>query len=456
MAAGYRDDYHPSPEELESFLLGEISSRQAAPVLAHLLHGCSHCQARMEPIASVMFGAGRKAPEPPQEAGSEYDFPLFKALATARRYAASAQARAEERPDRIASALRTAPPLVATNAEGAEQNWLRCQQLVEMCRALRYSDPEGLLLTATLTVEMAERLDPTLYGAAALSDLQAYALAELGNARRVVDDLTGAEAELARGMDRADQGTGSPLLLAHLMDLTASLYIDQSRFEDARLLFDAVYTIHLREGDRHSVGRALISKGFSAVNSLEYEEGIRFLSQGLGMIDAARDARLVMSGIFNLIWSLVECGRATQAEPLFVHSKTLFSAYIERKDGIRFTWLEGRIAAALNDGDRAEQRLREARARFEEFRLPAYVALVSLDLAALWMRTGRTSEIMALIEETIAVFRTQGMSREAITSLLILREAFKKQQATEALLHATAIELLRIKDPSSRRDRVLG
>jgi hypothetical protein len=257
-------------------------------------------------------------------------------------------------------------------------------------------------------------------------------------------------------MDRASQGTGSALLLAHLMDLTASLYIDQSRFEDARRLFDAVYAIHQQEGDQHSTGRALISKGFSAVNCLEYEEGIRLLSQGLGMIDAARDSRLVMSGIFNLIWSLVECGRAAEAEPLFLHSRKLFAAYLERKDGIRFAWLEGRIAAELNDGERAERRLREARAAFEEFRLPAYMALVSLDLAALWLRAGRTFETMILIEETIAIFRAQGMSREAITTLLIVDEAFKKQQATEALLHATAEELRRMKDPAHRRDRVLG
>jgi tetratricopeptide (TPR) repeat protein len=462
MAAGHRDEYHPSPDELERLLLGEVSPGEAAPFLAHLLRGCERCQARMEPLVSVMFGAGRSAPEPPQHAGSEYDFPLFKALATARRYAASeVQAKARPRSKSAVPALQAAAPLGASDfavsqQSREEQDWQRCQKLIEMCRALRNGDPEALLLSASAAVAMSGRLDPSLHGAAALADLQAYALAELGNARRVTDDLVSAEAELARGLERAAQGTGSALLLAHLMDLTASLYIDQSRFEDARRLLDAALVIHQRKGDRHSTGRALISKGFSAVNSLEYEEGIRLLSQGLGMVDAARDSRLVMSGILNLIWSLVECGRAAQAEPLFRQSRQLFAACIERKDGIKITWLEGRIAAALKDKERAEQRLCEARAAFEEVRLPGYVALVSLDLAGLWLRAGRTSEIMVLIEETIAIFRTQGMSREAITTLLILHEAFKKQQATEALLHATAVELSRINEPSNRRDRVLG
>jgi tetratricopeptide (TPR) repeat protein len=452
MAVGDLDDHHPSPEELERFLLGETSSKQAVPILAHLMRGCSRCQARMEPMVSVMFGNGRNAAPPAEPAGSEYDFPLFKALATARRFAA-AQAKTGA-PERAVPALKAAPLLAAEAKESA--TWSRCQRLIETCRALRYSDPETLLLTATLAVTMAETLNPPLSKAAALADLQAYALAELGNARRVADDFPGAEAELARGTERAAQGTGSPLLLAHLMDLTASLYIDQSRFKEARVLFDAVYAIHHREGDRHSTGRALISKGFMAVNALEEEEGIRLFSQGLAMIDATRDPKLATSGIFNLIWSLVECGRAAQADSLFQHSQKLFSTHLERKDGIKYTWLEGRIAAALKDSDLAERRLREARAAFEEFRLPAYVALVSLDMAALWLRAGRTPEIMALIEETITIFRTQGMSRAAITTLLVVHEAFRKQQATEALLHATAVELSRMKNPSNRRDRVLG
>src|SRR4029077_15204490 len=239
----------------------------------------------------------------------------------------------------------------------------------------------------------------------------------------------------------------SPLLLAHLMDLTASLYIDQSRFKEARVLFDAVYAIHHREGDRHSTGRALISKGFMAVNALEDEEGIRFLSQGLAMIDANRDPKLATSGIFNLIWSLVECRRATLAETLFNYGRPLFAAHFERKEGIKYAWLEGRIAAVLNDRAHAEQKLRRERAAFEEFNLPAYVALVSLDMAALWLRAGRTLEIMTLLEETITVFRTQGMGRAAIRNLLVVHEAVKKQQVTEALLHATAVELARFRNP---------
>src|SRR3954451_23053166 len=245
MAEGDRDR-HPSPAELERFLLGEATPQQAAPVLAHLLRGCAHCRNNMEPTAAAMFGAGPGSPEPVAapgaEAGNEYDFPLFKAFATARRYAESTtRTKADPPADRAASALKVASASPEASANRSERDWERCERLIEICRRLRYSDPEALVLTASLAVVLAERLDPAFRGPATLADLQAYAIAELGNAKRVSDDLRGAEAELALALRRAAEGTGAPLLLAHLMDLAASLYVEQGRNNDARALVDAVY-----------------------------------------------------------------------------------------------------------------------------------------------------------------------------------------------------------------------
>ncbi len=457
MAAGDRDDYHPSPEELEHFLLGEMSSRQAAPVLAHLMHGCTRCQTTMEPRVSVMFGGGRSAPEPSLQGGSEYDFPLFKALASARQYAAT-RAKTGDRLTSPAPSLKGLAALKSVEREtpdpqANERDWARCRRLIERCQSLRYSDPETMVLTATLAVVLTGRLSPGSFGLPALADLQAYALAERGNSQRIAENFVDAEADLAAAMERAGQGTSSPRLLAHLMDLTASLYTDQRRYDEALRLRDAVYAIHVKEGDRHLAGRALISKGFSLINALKAEEGIPFLTQGLGMIDAARDPKLVMSGVFNLIWSLAECGQAVQAEPLLNLSRGLFSAYIERMDAIKCVWLEGRLAAALGEDADAERLYCDALTSYEEIGLPGYVALVSIDLASLWLRSNRTAEIAPLIEQTIATFRTFGFDRDVIGMLLVVHRAIKKSQVTESLLRTTGAELLRY---LGHKDRVLG
>src|SRR6185369_9405238 len=126
-----------------------------------------------------------------------------------------------------------------------------------------------------------ERLSPGSSGPAVLADLQAYALAELGNSQRIAEDLVASEAILSAAVDRAGQGTGDPRLLAYLMDLTASLYTDQRRYDEALRLRDSVYAIYAQVGDRHLEGKALISKGFTLHNALRAEEGIPFLTQGL-------------------------------------------------------------------------------------------------------------------------------------------------------------------------------
>lgn len=456
MAEGDREVHHPSPAELDRFLLGEMSPREAAPVLAHLIRGCERCQRRMEPLASVMLGTGRNIPEPPAEAGAEYDFPLFKAFAAARQYAETrAQVKAGEGLAAV-PAFKKAQAGESAKDSRLEQGWARCEALLERCRSLRHNDPETIVLTATLAVSLAERLDASPFGTEALADLQARAWAELGNARRIGDDLAGAESDLAKALARAGQGTGDPLLLARLMDLTASLYTDQRRFNEALQLLDAVYAIYHKAGDWHSAGRTLISKGVSTGYAFNVEDAVHLISQGLGLIDAGRDPKLAMVGIHNLIWCLVENGQAVQADQLFAHSRVLFSSYIERLDAIKAVWLEGRIAASLGDDARAEQRFVEARTSFEEAELPYDLALVSLDMAALSLRAGRTAETRRVIDETISIFRARKIRREAIGMMLMLREALQKDQATEALLRTVAAELLQLQEIPRRRSPISG
>src|SRR5689334_4414271 len=85
MPSGNREN-HPSATELERFLLGEMEPRRAAPVIAHLLRGCDRCRQQMSPLASSLF-SGPVVSDAPSDVGSEYDFPVFKAFAAARRFA---------------------------------------------------------------------------------------------------------------------------------------------------------------------------------------------------------------------------------------------------------------------------------------------------------------------------------------------------------------------------------
>lgn len=46
---------HATPSELERFMRSELSPRQTALVVAHLLGGCRKCLEQVQPLACLMF-----------------------------------------------------------------------------------------------------------------------------------------------------------------------------------------------------------------------------------------------------------------------------------------------------------------------------------------------------------------------------------------------------------------
>jgi tetratricopeptide (TPR) repeat protein len=445
-----RGSAHPSPADLDRFLRGELTTRQAAPVVAHLLAGCDDCRQIMAPLAMVMLNPQAEPPRLPSGSSAEYDFPLFRAFANARRFAASLETeRAEVVRER---ALAEVPPPAPLSAEQrAARDRRRCVAFLVSCRSLRQSDPEGMVLLASLAVALAERIEASAGSAPDLADLRARAWAELGNARRVEGDLAAAEADLGRGLRSADQGTGDRALLVHLMDLSASLLVDQRRFPEAFHLLDAVERIHRAAGDLHAAGRALVSRGTAAGHALQPEEAIRLLGEALRLLDARRDPALVFMTVHNLLMFLVEVGRAGEAARLFAASRPLYTAHNGRLERLKIRWLEARIAAGLGDDAVAETAYAEVRTGFVAAELPYDAALVSLDLAAVWLRTGRTAEIRDLVDEMVAIFRVRNIRREAIAALLVLREACERRKATAALLRSVTSELQRLEREPGRR-----
>jgi tetratricopeptide (TPR) repeat protein len=450
---GERGERHPNAAELERFLLGEMSPRQAAPIISHLLSGCPQCREGMAPLASVVFAAGPLAPETVPSADSEYDFPMFKAFAAARQYASNLTREKEVGHPGDDNPLPKRPSTLEVLASQGQKRTARDRYeiLFEHCRNLRYSDPEGMILSASLALTLAERETATQGESPELADLEARAWAELGNAHRVANDLTMAEAALGHAMARSSQGTSDPLILARIMELTASLYTDQRRFKEAHRLLDCVYTVYHQAGEAQAAARTFISKGIASNYSLEPEEAIGFLVEGIRQIDSAHDPKLVLAAVHGLLWCLVDSGLAADAGRLLSGASPLYEVHGEEFDQLRRLWLEGRIASQLGEDARAEQALDQVREGFKTADLAYDVALVSLDLAALWLRQGRTLEIKELIDEMITIFRARSIQREALGALLMLKKAFETDQATAALLRTVTTELWRAERSPVRR-----
>jgi tetratricopeptide (TPR) repeat protein len=324
------------------------------------------------------------------------------------------------------------------------QSWGLCESLISRSQACRYQDPEQMILLAERAVSVAENLDAMEYGRELAADLRARAYAELSNAYRVADDLDAGERMLRRASDWSAKGTQDPLLLARIMRLAAAQRGAQRRFPEALALLDAVYTLYERHGDRSNAGRALISKGLYTGYSNDPEKAIQFLIAGLAMINPASDPKLVLSAVHNLVNFLTDCGHFHEARRILRRSRKSYFAAADRLNLIKLRWVEGKIALGLGEHDRAETAFRDAQTRFGRAGLGYHAALVSLDLTAVLLERGETATARELVEQTITIFRSRRIAREALAALLLLRHSLDAERSSIGLLQMVRVYLKRV------------
>ena len=423
---------HPTANALDAFARGIPTVEQAQAVVSHLIHGCQACSERLA-------GLFAPAPEEPSLEESAYDFAISRALRTACNQdgdvlrASLVVSRSADRGALRRGAERGPRPL----------SWAQCETLVEAARDLRHDDPTTMLRLAQLAVGIAESLDPE-HGSRGVRDLQARAWAEVGNAHRVLGHLRRAEDSFIRAFSRAAEGTYDPMLFAGLTDLTASLLRAQRRFREAGVLLDLAGRIYLEYEDPHLAGRTMISKAMVLDYANRSSEAARLLRQGLSLIDGAREPMLLLAGLQHYIKLALDEGDFARASRMLTESQNFYDEQAQVLDMLRRRTLEGRAAAGLGDPAAAERAFQEARGGFARQGLPYDVALASLDLAALWLRQGRTAKVRRLVEEMLAIFRAHGIRREAIATLLVLRRAVDRERATERLVRAAAARLRRV------------
>ena len=443
---------HPRRETLEGFLLNSLPTREVTATVAHLLGGCDRCREEMSPLSAVMFTPDT-APEPQLSAQEEdaYDRAISAAFTRALAHEQTLRVdreAAEWKSEEIRRSLGRPQP--ASLPEGPT-SWGLCEALIEKSRDLRHDDMEGMLHLANLARLAADRLDPAVYGPERRTDMQARSWAELANAHRIVNDLAEAEGAMACAFDLRANGTGDPLLYARIADLNASLLCGQRRFKEAFRMLDLAYAIHRRHSDSHEVGRVLIIKGLYTGDAGRPEEGLQLLVRGLSMIDRARDAKLVFHTLHNVLLLRVELGEYDPAPRQLQRMRPLYTAHAGWLDVVKLHRLEGEIAAGLGDLVTAEATFQQIRQDLNDAGLGYQAALASLDLAGVWLRQGRTSEVRGLVAEMVASFRVLGVEREAISAIHMLRDAMEREQATMEVLRLAGDILRRLhNEPATR------
>ncbi len=437
---------HPDRNAFERFSRGGASAAEERWVEDHLRAGCAYCQ---QEVDELLLRAFAPASEESLEQDAAWDR-LFASLGA--------------RLSRAADERKEAPALVDELFGRPWEEWPvlfrldRRLQTIAVCELLIERSFEEGFRDAARAIELADRgillaglLESERYGRAVVQDLQARAWAYLGNARRIAFDLAGAAEALARAERLAEGGSADPLEEARILDLRASLLSDQGRFEQAAELLDLVIDIYDDVHEPHRKGRAMISQGRCLGYAGWPDEAIRQIRKGLGLIDWDREPRLVLMARHNLAWFLNDYGRAEEARRHLERFRHTYREFPDSFTELRLAWLEGRIAARLGRLDEAEPALREVRRRFLAEGHGYDAALVTLDLAHLYLEEGRAAEVRALAQAMLDVFLSHDIHRQALAALAVFQKAAELDNATPGLVQEISSYLVRArKNPELR------
>jgi tetratricopeptide (TPR) repeat protein len=414
-------DDHPSLETVARWLAGELSHEQVVRELApHFLGSCPACRELRKEIDRLLAESGH------------WD----EAVAVVE--------------------TREAPGLLVLLGEGPHEERMRraeeveelhtwgiCQLLLKKVREQVFSDPALAVETAHLAVRLAGHLGNTYHPDWVL-ELRARAFAHLGNARRVLGELKGAEdAFLLTDECLQASGLRNALTEAEVLSLKASLRLDQGRFTEAQELLDRALPLFEDAGHADGVCRTLLQRSKILTTMGMNDLAIDVLRMSAAVIDPEKDRRLFAYANQSLVGSLVLAGRYDEAERLIPEVKKLFGTAAEPLDLLRLRWNEANLAHGLGRLTEAEQAYRALQHDFLNLGNGLDAALISLDLATLLWEQGRTEELKQLAAEIVVVFESREIQREAMVALLLFQQACTEERVTGELLRQIAAQIRR-------------
>jgi len=261
--------------------------------------------------------------------------------------------------------------------------------------------------------------------------LQGYAWIFLANARRVGGDMPSAAEGFVTARELWEAGApADPGILAawRLPDGEASL----RRQDDSKRAL-ALHEEALALAPLEVRGRVLLNKAFTLEQIEEPELALDALLEAQPFLEHNRDPRLPSVLVFNQVVILCHLERFSEAEVLLAEVVARTTALGNELDLIRALWLRGRIDLGLGRTGEAESALEQVRRSFHERGIAYDFAKVTLELAVLLANEGRTAEVKVLAQQTLWIFRAQGIHSEAMKALRLFCQAAETERLTAAL-----------------------
>jgi tetratricopeptide (TPR) repeat protein len=419
---------HPTDTDIKSFLKSLARSTDAqstAKVVRHLLADCSSCGSRFKRLSMA----------------DDYDYSPAFAAAEASLNAFLAQGTPPQVPPEVMlselESLSQEERLRTIGTDSRFHSPSLVERLIEQSHSLRYRCPQEMLHFAELARAAAEACPVEAMGSERLfSDLKARGWMQYANALRVCSQFTEADKAFSVASRYRAAGTRDPLLRARLSEQLASLRTCQGRYREAIELAEEAGSVYQELEESHSLASTMIQIAVASLYANDPEEAIRTLNAAIPLIDSEKNPHLLLAACNNLVHSYIALDKPEQALSLYFEVRGLYKDFDDELNLLRVGWQEGQLLRDLGHLHAAEAALLEARKGFLARDLAQEVAVVSLDLAWVYVKLGWIDKLKETVTEMVPIFRALGVGREVLAALLQLQHAEGQEQK--------ALELIRL------------
>jgi tetratricopeptide (TPR) repeat protein/DNA-binding XRE family transcriptional regulator len=279
--------------------------------------------------------------------------------------------------------------------------------------------------------------------------LLGYTLLFISNCLRVAGNLPEARNKFSKGLRLWKDGAGASNFLAEwrVLDLEASLLRDERDFKRALSLLQQAF----ESSPAQYRARILLNRSAVLEQMGNGAEAIQVLRDAKPLIKRKREPRLFLTHRFNFASALCLMGRFEEPERMLPSITSLAKKLGLDLTNLRVKWLTGRIHPGRSRLDEAVSLLEEVRQQFTTRASAWDSSLVTLELATVYLRLGRTAEVQDIANELVWVFEAQGIHVEALAALTLFCQAALKETATVDLTERMARYLRKAQeDPKLR------
>jgi tetratricopeptide (TPR) repeat protein len=459
---------HPSLEDFRAFFRsksGPGKSARNTKILRHLLADCQDCRERLSEMGLegsrlarlVLLPGGESVDELNASSGANgYDYGnAFLKVDRAVSALLTSEPPSDVRPEDLWAELSVLPVSEQISRVRSDRRFAvsgLVKDLTDRSHSMRYRDPEETLHLADLARLAAdacfvEGADQELR----LADLRARAWGQYGNALRLNARLREAEQALMNADRNRLAGTGDPMLRAALLERWTSLRTSQGLYDSAIEMAEEVGQVYRELGETHLLASSMVQKAIASLYAGESESAIRTLNRAIPLIDHEDDPNLLLAACHNLIHAYVMLDRPEQALLLYSEIRTLYREFTDPLILLRAAWQEGELLRDLGHLRAAETILLNTRKGFLEKNQAYEAALISLDLAAIYVKLGLAEELKQTVAVAVPVFRALQVDREALAALLQLQQiADQEHRALELIRFLNARVKPLPKQPAAR------